>query len=251
MGENTTKQEDEKPVDAQVVEAPEVADYTQPLSSPTANSLQELPDTESKYMMQGGFIHEAQLLQIMQRTPASHIFTRPGKGGGTWQFVTGTYVKKVLNYVFGFNWDFEVVSHEEKYKQVIVEGRLTVRAGNQSVTKMQFGRADIKYKKGTETPVDYGNDIKAATTDALKKCAAELGIANDIYGKNEFKELAKSKEKKVIDVDPADESRWRTKLSKLLKDNPEISKDMDYTDSLENEEMAQSTYTQLLSDLME
>jgi hypothetical protein len=31
--------------------------------------------------------------------------------------------------------------------------------------------------------------MKAAATDALKKCAAELGIASDVYGKNEFKEI--------------------------------------------------------------
>ena len=40
--------------------------------------------------------------------------------------------------------------------------------------------------------LDYGNDLKAATTDALKKCASELGIASDIYGANEFKEIAET-----------------------------------------------------------
>ena len=34
-----------------------------------------------------------------------------------------------------------------------------------------------------------GNDLKAATTDALKKCASELGIASDIYAPNEFKAI--------------------------------------------------------------
>jgi len=29
--------------------------------------------------------------------------------------------------------------------------------------------------------------LKAASTDALKKCASEIGIANDIYGADEFK----------------------------------------------------------------
>ena len=39
--------------------------------------------------------------------------------------------------------------------------------------------------------LDYGNDLKAAATDALKKCASELGIASDIYGSEEFKEIKK------------------------------------------------------------
>ena len=38
-------------------------------------------------------------------------------------------------------------------------------------------------------PVNLGNDFKASATDALKKCASEFGIASDVYGKNEFKEI--------------------------------------------------------------
>jgi len=36
--------------------------------------------------------------------------------------------------------------------------------------------------------VDFGNDMKAAATDALKKCASELGIASDVYGTAEYAE---------------------------------------------------------------
>ena len=78
--------------------------------------------------------------------------------------------------------------------QVWVQGRLTIRNPKTFapiVIKEQFGGADIKFKKGTKVPLDYANDLKAAATDALKKCASELGIASDIYGKNEFKELGK------------------------------------------------------------
>jgi recombination DNA repair RAD52 pathway protein len=137
-------------------------------------------------------ISEKQVLAIFQRTPRKHIFKRPAKGGGTWEYCTGTYIRKVLNYTFGFLWSFEVKEIEEKYKQISVLGRLTIM--NQDtlqpmIWKEQVGRADIKYKKGTEIPVDYGNDKKAAITDALKKCASELGIASDIYGKNEFREI--------------------------------------------------------------
>lgn len=130
-----------------------------------------------------------QLMHILQKTPAQHIYKRPGKGGGEWEYVTGVYIKKVLNYVFAWNWDFEVKSKEEKYGQVIVTGRLTVRTKNGTIFKEQVGRADIKMRKGTQTPMDYGNDEKSAITDALKKCASEFGIASDIYGKNEFKEI--------------------------------------------------------------
>ncbi len=135
-------------------------------------------------------IKEKQLLFILQKTPANHISHRPAKGGGTWDYVTGVYVKKVLNYVFGWMWDFQIVDKGREDNLVWVQGRLTIKnkTGKPMIIKEQFGRADIKFKKGTSIALDYGNDLKAATTDALKKCASELGIASDVYGKNEFTE---------------------------------------------------------------
>lgn len=154
-----------------------------------------LERTGGKLSLVPGVLSEKQILTIFQRTPAEHVYQRPGKGGETFDYVTGTYVKKVLNFVFGFNWDFEVVCEERDdlkaaSPQARVLGRLTVRSKEgRAVVKMQYGRADLKFKKGTSIPVDLGNDMKAAATDALKKCAAELGVASDIYGKNEFREV--------------------------------------------------------------
>ena len=138
-------------------------------------------------------ISPKQLLFILQKTPTAHIYHRPAKGGGTWDYVTGVYVKKVLNYIFGWMWNFEVKDKGREGDLVWVQGRLTInnKTGKPMIIKEQFGRADIKMKKGTKDPLDYGNDLKAATTDALKKCASELGIASDVYGKNEFINIQK------------------------------------------------------------
>jgi hypothetical protein len=134
-----------------------------------------------------------QLMHMLQRTPADHIYSRPAKGGGVWQYVTGTYVKKVLNYTFGWCWSFEVKDHGKEGKLVWVLGRLTIinpKTFQPMIVKEQFGRADLKTKRDAKDEyLDFGNDLKAASTDALKKCAAELGIASDIYGKNEFREV--------------------------------------------------------------
>lgn len=137
-------------------------------------------------------LNTKQVLFVLQKTPKAHIYQRPGKGGGMWDFVTGTYVKKVLNYTFGWMWDFEIKDKGREGDQVWVQGRLTIKNpdGKIMIIKEQFGRADCKFKRGTKDLLDYGNDLKAASTDALKKCASELGIASDIYGKNEFQEVA-------------------------------------------------------------
>lgn len=131
-----------------------------------------------------------QVLYLFKRTPRSHIYHRSARGGGVWEYVTGTYIKKVLNYVFGWKWSFEVKSHGTEGSLIWVLGKLTVTFPDGTpVTKEQFGRAEVKMKRDGSGAVDFGNDLKAATTDALKKCASELGIASDIYGKNEFKEI--------------------------------------------------------------
>ena len=159
-------------------------------------------------------LYEEQLIHILQRTPKDHIYTRPAKGGGVWDYVTGTYVKKVLNYVFAWNWDFEVKEKGTQGDLIWVLGRLTVRTKTgATIVKEQFGRADMKKKKDGTGYVDYGNDLKAATTDALKKCASELGIASDVYGKNEFREI---KYQEVTDL-PAPE---KTTTSKEAKNVP-------------------------------
>jgi isopentenyldiphosphate isomerase len=83
------------------------------------------------------------------------------------------------------------------------------------IVKEQFGRADVKFKKGTEIPIDYGNDLKAASTDALKKCASELGIASDIYGKNEFKEIKVVKKDKTDDEKEKNIKSVKEKLNQI------------------------------------
>jgi hypothetical protein len=156
-------------------------------------------------------LNKEQLNFLLGKTPANHIYTRPGKGGGTWKFVTGTYVKKVLNSIFGWDWDFEIISFDVNMqaKQAIVHGKLTCRANGATVVKHQFGRADIKIRKADGAPLDLGNDLKAASTDALKKCASELGICSDVFGESEFKNIT------VTDEQTSNESLLK-ELSQLL-----------------------------------
>lgn len=164
-------------------------------------------------------LNTEQLQHLLQKTPKQHVYSRPAKGGGKWNYVTGTYVKKVLNIMFGWDWSFKVVEHKFDLDigQAYVLGELTVNSDGRSVTKMQFGRVDIKFKNDwikktdpqtgkvttvkvpTKNPLDLGNDLKAATTDALKKCASELGIASDVYAPNEFKEIKISQDTNSLD----------------------------------------------------
>lgn len=167
-------------------------------------------------------LNSDQLAYLFSPTPKSQVYQRPAKGGGTWDFVTGVYVKKVLNLLFGWDWDFKILEHTAylEAKQIIVLGELTVRTKEGKViVKQQFGKADVKFKKGTQFPLDLGNDHKAAATDALKKCAAELGIAGDIYGKKEFKEIKVIKDEDAVDpfrIDDLDYEKRKNRLERFI-----------------------------------
>lgn len=146
-------------------------------------------------------LNQNQIQKIWNATPAKYKYQRPAKGGGNWDYIKGSYVRKVLDSVFGFRWDIEFTTDDaaiQSYikmgvKQVIIRGKLTgwVRVDGEwiPITKSGTGRADIKFMRGTQDPMDLGNDIKAAETDCLKKCASKFGIGADVYEASEFMEI--------------------------------------------------------------
>jgi len=140
-------------------------------------------------LVENNLLNDRQLKVLLGKTPDRYIKQRPAKGGGTWNYVSTAYIQKMLNLAFGWRWSFEIVHQEITEKQVIVQGRLSFTTLGETFTKMQFGRKDIMFSKGTTTPMDLGNDLKAAASDSLKKCASMIGIAQDIYGKEDFKDI--------------------------------------------------------------
>lgn len=158
----------------------------------------QLISPEELSLVDGSALNGNQLKFLLKKTPAQYLRKRPAKGGGQWDYVSGGYVKKMLNLMFGFDWDFEILEQLILHGEAIVKGRLTCRTNGKIIVKTQFGNKDIIYKKQSEAdaklnlekiPLSIGNDLKAAATDCLKKCAAEIGIAADIYNKEEFREI--------------------------------------------------------------
>lgn len=115
-------------------------------------------------------------------TPPDKIKTRPGRGGKQFRYVETSYVIELLNKTFNGLWDFIVEDQQVGVNQVWVRGRLTVKlAPGLEISKTQYGGSDVKKSNGVV--VDIADDLKAATSDALKKCASLMGFAADIYSK--------------------------------------------------------------------
>ncbi len=176
-----------------------------------------------------------QVQKIFNTTNKKYIYVKPGKGGGKFNYVRASYVRRTLDGIFGFNWDFEVMTPDDVAFQMAVmtgyitlKGRLTGRTKDDNgewhtIVREQYGRAEVKFlttevlddngnvvtekyydkykqkqlerpKKtrkiddftGKPIPLDFGNDMKAAASDALKKAASQLGIAADVYDPDEF-----------------------------------------------------------------
>lgn len=129
-------------------------------------------------------LNKAQMAFITQKTPDQYIKTRPGPGGKPLSYVEIGYVVNLLNQAFGWDWDFQIWEQEIGKKQVWVRGELTVRISGKEITKAQYGGSDIKFNKTTGEAISIADDLKAAASDCLKKCASLLGIAGDIYWKD-------------------------------------------------------------------
>lgn len=171
------------------------------------------------------FFNFEQLKKIRHSTPASMVYKRPAKGGGTWKYVKAADVILALNTTFGGFWDFSIITDEAtalemavKTKSVVVRGRLTITnpSTGVSVTREQYGRKDVAFKKGTNEPMDFGNDMKAAASDALKKCASQFGLFNDIYRDNELVEI------KIVSNEEKEESE--STISEKVKKVIELNK---------------------------
>lgn len=108
-------------------------------------------------------------------TPAQ-IRQRRGRNG-LLDYVEGWSVIQRLNEALDGGWSFEITHHDVRQDEVLVLGRLT--AG--PVIKMQFGVSQVTRERESGQPVSLGDDLKAAATDALKKCATFLGVGLHLY----------------------------------------------------------------------
>lgn len=109
----------------------------------------------------------------------TQIKQRKGRNGML-DYVEGHTVIARLNEAFEGQWSFEIPWHDilEERGEILVLGKFSA----EGVVKMQFGASQITRDKETKEIISLGDDLKAAGTDALKKCATFLGVGLHLYG---------------------------------------------------------------------
>jgi hypothetical protein len=108
---------------------------------------------------------------------ADQIKQRQGGYGEILDYIEGPAVIQRLNEAFQAEWAFEIVEHHIYDGEVVVLGKLTA----QGITKSQFGAKHITRAKDDQREVSIGDDLKAAATDCLKKCATLFGVGLHLY----------------------------------------------------------------------
>jgi hypothetical protein len=108
---------------------------------------------------------------------AEQVRTRRGQGGKSLSYVKTHAVIARLNEASDHEWSFSIERHEILADEVIVLGKLTI----DGVTKMAFGGSAVT-RDNSGKEVSLADDLKAASSDAIKKTASLFGIGLELYG---------------------------------------------------------------------
>ena len=104
----------------------------------------------------------------------SEIKQRKGPGGKMLDYLEAHSVIARLNEAFEGQWTFRVLDRIVTEEEIAVLGELTA----ENEMKQQWG------SKTREEHVPLGDTIKAATSDALKKCSTLFGVGLHLYAED-------------------------------------------------------------------
>src|SRR3990167_2285253 len=132
----------------------------------------------------------AKLIRVLGRkTPKSAIKTRPGPGGKSFSYVPWAYVANLLNKVFGPAWSIEFIGVPDRIPLPPIKkaGKPDVERVEVMVTirlrtpwGVQEAPASHTYYPSNAEQL-YGDVVQSARSKALRRAAANWGVALDLY----------------------------------------------------------------------
>lgn len=126
---------------------------------------------------------------ITGKTPERFIRTREGTKGKIFKYVPQGYFKKSLNMMFGLHgWNTDV---KQILTRELKDGKIDIAVVVRlEVCYIVDGKEIWRHKEQAGSAkafaeTEYGDALKAAISDGLKKCCSDMGIAGDVYGQSE------------------------------------------------------------------
>jgi len=130
------------------------------------------------------------MAKLSEPFPPEAIKQREGFSGSVFDYVETHNVILRLNEAFEGKWSFRVVDTKKFDREITVLGEFEA----EGFTKQQYGSSEITFRKNTSEPVSLGDDMKAAASDSLKKCATLFGVGLHLYeSKSEKKTAGKTR----------------------------------------------------------
>ena len=110
-------------------------------------------------------------LELQAPFTGADLKTRPGRGGMTFTYVDARAVAQRLDDVLGITgWDFESEVADPVAKTV--KGTLTIRVAGVFSTKEDYG---------CPNSAQSDEPLKEASSDALRRCGALIGVGRSLY----------------------------------------------------------------------
>lgn len=101
---------------------------------------------------------------------------RLNKGGANLVYIPVSEVLNRMNKVLGVeNWSFTVKNWQQVGNSIVAHVQVVATIGGNVVTREGVGGQKIKMSKNGD-PIDFGDEVKGAVSDALKKAVQTLGI---------------------------------------------------------------------------
>ena len=103
------------------------------------------------------------------------------KGGTSLTYIPVSEVITRMNKVLGVeNWSFSIKGYTEIGDSIVAHVTVVAVIEGKEVSRDGVGGQKIKRIKATGLAVDYGDEVKGAVSDALKKAVQTLGIVMDV-----------------------------------------------------------------------
>jgi hypothetical protein len=99
------------------------------------------------------------------------------KGGTNLTYIPVSEVINRMNKVLGVeNWSFSIKGYTEIGDSIVAHVTVVTTIDGKEVSRDGVGGQKIKRIKATGLAVDYGDEVKGAVSDALKKAVQTLGV---------------------------------------------------------------------------
>lgn len=138
-------------------------------------------------------------------------------------YLPGDKIIERLNECFNGIWSFTIQDKiiDVDIGHISVLGRLEAYIDGREVVKEQWGSGVISTFSNGKV-INLGNDVKAATTDALKKCATLLGVGLYLYADDD--ERAPASQNYVPPNTPKTEEKVESLREEISDENKKATK---------------------------